>query len=35
MKNVIAGANPMSLKRGIEKAVEASIKALTRLGFSH
>jgi chaperonin GroEL len=28
MKNVTAGANPMSLKRGIEKAVEALVEAL-------
>ncbi|MBP7583298.1 MAG: chaperonin GroEL [Spirochaetes bacterium] len=26
LKNVTAGANPMSLKRGIEKAVEAAVK---------
>ncbi len=30
MKNVTAGANPMDLKRGIEKAVKAVIKDLTR-----
>lgn len=30
-KNVIAGANPMSVKRGIEKAVEAMTGALTKL----
>lgn len=30
MKNVIAGANPMSLKRGIEKAVETIAKELTK-----
>src|SRR5271170_6702123 len=29
-KNVIAGANPMSLKRGIDKAVEAITKELTK-----
>ncbi len=28
LKNVTAGANPMSLKRGIEKAVEAAVAAL-------
>src|SRR5581483_11553468 len=28
MKNVAAGANPMDLKRGIEKAVEAVVKNL-------
>jgi chaperonin GroEL len=28
LKNVVAGANPMALKRGIEKAVEAVIKEL-------
>jgi len=27
-KNVVAGANPMELKRGIEKAVEATVEAL-------
>src|SRR5271170_6849986 len=30
VKNVIAGANPMSLKRGIDKAVEAITKELTK-----
>src|SRR5262249_30330749 len=30
MKNVVAGANPMSLKRGIDKAVETIIQELTR-----
>ncbi|MBX7244078.1 MAG: chaperonin GroEL [Candidatus Sumerlaeaceae bacterium] len=28
IKNVAAGANPMSIKRGIEKAVEAAVKAI-------
>src|SRR3984893_16200942 len=28
VKNVTAGANPMSVKRGIEKAVETIVKAL-------
>ena len=28
MKNVVAGANPMIMKRGIQKAVEAAIAAL-------
>jgi len=28
MKNVAAGANPMALKRGIEKAVEAAVDAI-------
>jgi chaperonin GroEL len=28
LKNVAAGANPMSLKRGIEKAVEAAVEAI-------
>src|SRR5205814_6630275 len=28
MKNVAAGANPMSLKRGIEKAVNAAVEAI-------
>lgn len=31
VKNVAAGANPMSLKRGIDKAVSALTKALTAL----
>ena len=31
LKNVTAGANPMSLKRGIEKAVEAVVKKLASL----
>ncbi len=31
LKNVTAGANPMSLKRGIEKAVEAVIEQLKKL----
>jgi chaperonin GroEL len=30
-KNVTAGANPMDLKRGIEKAVEAAVTALKKL----
>src|SRR5918992_4544129 len=29
-KNVVAGANPMELKRGIEKAVEAVVEALKK-----
>src|SRR4026209_2806004 len=29
-KNVVAGANPMELKRGIEKAVEAAIESLKK-----
>src|SRR3970282_1159226 len=29
-KNVVAGANPMELKRGIEKAVEAVIESLRK-----
>src|SRR5919199_1344809 len=28
MKNVAAGANPMALKRGIEKAVDAAVEAI-------
>src|SRR3989337_173348 len=28
MKNVAAGANPMALKRGIEKAVESAVEAI-------
>jgi chaperonin GroEL len=31
VKNVAAGANPMGLKRGIEKAVEAAIEELRKL----
>jgi chaperonin GroEL len=31
VKNVAAGANPMGLKRGIEKAVEAAVEELKRL----
>jgi chaperonin GroEL len=31
IKNVVAGANPMALKRGIDKAVEAVVDALGRL----
>ncbi|MCE7885844.1 MAG: molecular chaperone GroEL, partial [Actinobacteria bacterium ATB1] len=31
LRNVAAGANPMDLKRGIEKAVEAGIAALEKL----
>ncbi len=31
LKNVTAGANPMALKRGIEKAVEAVVEELKRL----
>src|SRR4030043_256526 len=31
LKNVTAGANPMELKRGIEKAVEAGVEALKKL----
>jgi chaperonin GroEL len=31
VKNVAAGANPMALKRGIEKAVEAAISELKKL----
>src|SRR5512136_2415130 len=31
VKNVAAGANPMGLKRGIEKAVEAAIEELKKL----
>jgi len=30
LRNVTAGANPMALKRGIEKAVEAIVSALSR-----
>ena len=31
LKNVTAGANPMELKRGIERAVEAVVEELKRL----
>ncbi len=31
VKNVAAGANPMALKRGIEKAVEAAVEELRKL----
>jgi len=31
LKNVVAGANPMALKRGVDKAVEAVVKALDTL----
>ena len=31
LKNVTAGANPMALKRGVEKAVEKVVQELTRL----
>jgi chaperonin GroEL len=31
MKNVAAGANPMTLKRGIEKAVEAAVAEIKRI----
>ncbi len=31
MKNVVAGANPMDLKRGIEKAVDAVVEELKKL----
>src|SRR5437879_880213 len=34
LKNVTAGANPMGLKRGIEKAVEAVVEDLKRLSKS-
>ncbi len=34
LKNVTAGANPMSLKRGIEKAVEAVAEELSKLAKS-
>src|SRR6266566_7296954 len=30
-KNVVAGANPMELKRGIEKAVEAIVSSLKKM----
>src|SRR5260221_3732505 len=33
VKNVIAGANPMSVKRGIEKAVDALCAELTSLSI--
>jgi len=31
MRNVAAGANPMALKRGIEKAVEAAVETIQKL----
>lgn len=34
LKNVTAGANPMDLKRGIEKAVEAVVKSLNTQSIS-
>ncbi len=34
LKNVTAGADPMALKRGIEKAVESAVAELTRLSKS-
>src|SRR5207244_3978034 len=34
LKNVTAGANPMALKRGIEKAVEAVTEELKKLAKS-
>ncbi len=34
LKNVTAGANPMELKRGIEKAVEAVVDELKRLSIT-
>ncbi len=34
MKNVTAGANPMSLKRGIDKAVEAIVKELGKISHA-
>ncbi len=34
LKNVAAGANPMSIKRGIDKAVEAVVKSLGKLSKS-
>ena len=33
LKNVTAGANPMSLKRGIEKAVEKTVKILKEMSI--
>ena len=33
VKNVAAGANPMSLKRGIDKAVEAITQALADMAI--
>ncbi len=34
MKNVAAGANPMDLKRGIDKAVEAAVEELKKMSKS-
>jgi chaperonin GroEL len=33
MKNVAAGANPMSIKRGIDKAVEAAVAAIKEMAI--
>ena len=33
MKNVAAGANPMSIKRGIEKAVEAAVASIKEMAI--
>ena len=33
-RNVVAGANPMELKRGIEKAVEVVVEELKKLGYT-
>ena len=34
LKNVAAGANPMGIKRGIEKGVEAVVAEIKRAGHS-
>ncbi|MFX8278038.1 TCP-1/cpn60 chaperonin family protein, partial [Acinetobacter baumannii] len=33
LKNVAAGANPLALKRGIEKAVEAAVEKIRSLAI--
>ena len=34
VKNVAAGADPMSVKRGMDKAVETAVKALKNISSS-
>ena len=33
LKNLAAGANPMVMKKGIQKAVDTAIEAIRRLGY--
>ena len=35
LKNVTAGANPMSIKRGIDAAVGAVVEALQAVSYTH